>query len=534
MIVAAILRRRRSRLISTLTSELRSATDRVRALHAKGVDQYRRVLALQPVFDVIYARLEPDLARVLRLLGQVPEDGISMDSAASLTGLPAERLEPLLEDLTAASLLTPVPGGRRRMHDLVHQYVRSVVMEDPELAGEAAEARNRLLAHYYPAALEAKFEIQEPHRVPKWFEGGRDHALGWLDSERTGLLTAAMWTETKDEKQAKTAMWLSLSMDTYLGFRHAFDDCVALATAACDAARRLGIAEAEAMAWDILGVALTRLRRFDEAIEAHRHARDVYTGLEDLDGQAKTWHNVALALSGLRKYDEALGAMENSLRGYLELGDQRQAATVRTNLGIGLDELGRHEEAHTALVQALAEHRSAGSRDSEATTLNSLGLVLFKLGRHDESVTTLRCALGLSAELGDWYLRAKAWNNLGLALQGLGRFDEAIDAHKRASDWNNFLKDGHTEATAWLNLGRALLALVRHEEATNAFEQALKLFKASGDRFYVAGTLYNLGGTHAAQGQPQEARSAFLAAAEAYHQVGADNEAAEARRLAEL
>jgi tetratricopeptide (TPR) repeat protein len=534
LIAAALLRRRKPRSVTTLTVELRAAADRVRALQFKGVDQYRRDLALRPVFDVMYARLEQELARVFRLLGQGPEDGIGIAAAASLTGLPLERLEPLLEELTAASLLAPLPGGGRwRMHDLVQLYVRTVVLGDSELVTEAAEARGRLLGYYYPAALEAKFQVQEPDRESEWFEGGRDHALGWLDSERTGLLTAARWTDTEDPTQAKTAMWLALSMDTYLELRHAFDDCAMLAVAARDTAHRFDIPEAEAMASDILGGALSGLRRFDEALDAHHHARDVYTGLGDLGGQARTWHNVAIALRGLRRHDEALDAKQHSLRSYMELGDVRDTAIARTSLGIVLDELGRPEEARAALAQALPEHSAAGNRDGEATALNSLGLVLLRLGRHDESVTTLTRALGLSAELGNWHLRAKAWNHLGLTLQGLGRFEEAADAHRRARDWNGRLGDSHTEATAWLNLGNALVGLSQPEEAVDAFRHACDLFKASGDWFYVGGTLNNMAGVFEMQKQTSEARTAFTSSAEAYGRAGAEAHAATARRHAE-
>ncbi|MFI7294265.1 hypothetical protein [Streptomyces sp. NPDC050121] len=56
---------------------------------------------------------------------------------------------------------------------------------------------------------------------------------------------------------------------------------------------------------------------------------DIYTELGNLDGQAMTWHNVAMALSGMRRYDDALEAKQHSLRGYSDLGDVRQTAGSR-------------------------------------------------------------------------------------------------------------------------------------------------------------------------------------------------------------
>ncbi|MEV6498510.1 hypothetical protein [Streptomyces prunicolor] len=110
LIVSALLRRRK-RPVSTLVGELQAAEDRVRALRAKGVDQYGKELSLRPVFDVMYARMEPELARVFRLLGQAPGDSIGLGVAVALTSLEREYLEPLLDELAAVSLLTPFPEG---------------------------------------------------------------------------------------------------------------------------------------------------------------------------------------------------------------------------------------------------------------------------------------------------------------------------------------------------------------------------------------------------------------------------------------
>ncbi|MFJ9247110.1 NB-ARC domain-containing protein [Streptomyces sp. NPDC101776] len=72
LIVSALLRRGRQRPIATVVSKLQVASDRVRALKFKGVDQYGKDLSLRPVLDVMYARLEPELARAFRMLGQAP------------------------------------------------------------------------------------------------------------------------------------------------------------------------------------------------------------------------------------------------------------------------------------------------------------------------------------------------------------------------------------------------------------------------------------------------------------------------------
>jgi tetratricopeptide (TPR) repeat protein len=534
LIASALLSRRRQRPVATLTAELKAATDRVHALRARGVDQYGKELALRPVFDVMYARQEPELARVFRLLGQAPGDSIGIGPAVNLTSLLPERLQPLLDDLTAASLLTAFPGGLRwQMHDLVRVYARAVVAEDPALCEEAAEARQRLLAYYLQGALSAKAHIQwRPDDIPSVFEGGRDHAVNWLESERTGLLAAARWTDTTDIRQTRGAVSLALSLDSYLAHRRAYDDWLTLTLNTCNVVARIDEPAAEAMAHGQLGLALHGLRRFEEAVDAHRHTRRLHERRGERDGEAKVCNNLGLSLRALRRHGEAIDAYTDSLRIYQELGELHSAAVVRSNIAVVLDEWGRLDEALDELEQALVTHMDLHDRTNEAQVRNSLGIVLRRLGRPEESVSALTRSLGLCAELGEWHGRAKAWNNLGLALRDLGRWEDSLAAHTRARDWYEFLGDGHAEASAWSNLGHTLLDLHRGEEALSAARRALDLYEAFEDWHHSGIALQNMAVIHQEGNHTEDARTAWLAAAEAYERAGAPQQAAAARENA--
>lgn len=504
LIVSALLRRGRQRPIATLVSKLEVASDRVRALRFKGVDQYGKNLSLRPVLDMMYARLEPELAQAFRQLGQAPGDSIGIGPATNLTALVPEHLEPLLDELTAASLLTAASGaGRWVMHDLVRLYARTVSAEDSESRNEAAHARLRLLNYYCQGSLSAKALIQRlPDGIPDHFEGQLHQAVTWLDSERTGLLAAARWTDTDNEVQSRLAVGLTLSLDSYLDHRHAFQDWATVAESACDASRRFRILLAEAMASDGLGLALNGLRRFEEAIDAIHRARRLYEGLGDREGQAKTWNNLGLVLRALRRNDESVEAYAHSARLYTEVGKPFKAALVRGNLGVTLGHMGRLDEARTALEAACGAHVKLNDTKGEATVQNGLGVVLHDLGQLEESVTALTRALGLFAELGDWHNRAKAWNNLGITLRTLGQFDDGLAAHTRARDWCAFLGDRHTEASAWANMGNSLSDLCRFEEALFAARRALTLYEALDDTHLATNVRHNIDVIHQADLRP--------------------------------
>ncbi|MGI5458220.1 tetratricopeptide repeat protein [Streptomyces sp. CA-249302] len=484
LIASALLRKRRRRQASTLTAELQGATDRVLALHLeRGVDQYGKQLSLRPVFDLSYARLEPELARVFRLLGLAPGDDIGAGPAAELTELPPEHLEPLLDELVAASLLTALPGGDRwRMHDLVREFARAVVAEEPELRDEADKARIRLLGHYFVRTFNATALFPQPSaNAPDDYFDDPARAESWLDSEITGLVAAAQWTDTENDVLAWTAMLLGLHLDGYLRHRRAFRVMATVSAVACHAAHRLGYAEGEAQAYNAHGNALRGLWRYEEGAEAFRQALALYEQLGDLDGQAMTWNNLGLTLRALDRYDDAIDAYGKSARLYAELGGQARANVVRGNLGLALEGSGRLDEAHAVLQAALARHLESGDRNGEARVQASFGVLYGSLGRHTESLDAIMRSLALYEELGDWYSRAQALPLLGFALSDLKAHEEALAAHTYARDWFRRFNDGHKEATAWDCMGAELMLLRRIPEAMSAAQRALQLYEACED-----------------------------------------------------
>jgi tetratricopeptide (TPR) repeat protein/CheY-like chemotaxis protein len=532
LIASAMLRRRGRRPIATLTAELRAAGDRVHALRARGVDQYERGLDLRPVFEAMYARLEPDVARAFRLLGQAPVTGIGLGTACSLTALQPEECLPLLDDLAASSLITSHPTGRRwHMHDLVWTYVRSVAAGTPALREEATAARNRLLFHLFEGAWSAKLRIrgESDEEVPDLFPDGREQALAWCDAERQTLVAAALWAGSADPVETRLALGLAGGLDTYLEHRRANDDWAAVARCACAAARSIGETEIEAAAQDSLGRALYALRRFEEACDAYRNAIRLAAGLGRRKEEAEDWNNLGVALHSLRRHEEALDAFTRSLAVYEVAGDPGAAAEVRGNLGTLLSDLGLLDEAHAQLTQVVGFWQQSGDRVRETGAAHNLGVLLGRMGRHEEGMALLTHVLGLSAELGLWDVRAKAWHNLGSDLAATGRFEEALAANTRARAWYAAWDDPHSEALVWLNRGSMLVDMGRTREALDAARRARELYTSCEDWHGVGEALSDAAVVHAAAGRHVEAGAAWTAAADAYDRAGAADKAAAAR-----
>src|SRR5262249_40196862 len=103
--------------LHVLAEELRDTQRRWQML--TGDDPTTNVRA---VFSWSYQALPPAAARLFRLLGLHPGPEVSPAAAASLAGLPAEGVRPVLAGLTGASLLVEHAPGRYTFHDLLRAY----------------------------------------------------------------------------------------------------------------------------------------------------------------------------------------------------------------------------------------------------------------------------------------------------------------------------------------------------------------------------------------------------------------------------
>src|SRR5262249_58704882 len=101
--------------LPVLAGERRATRARLNALSTTD-DPYTDVRA---VFSWSYHALTPAAARLFRLLGLHPGPDLAAPAAASLAGIPATAVRPLLAERTRASLLVEHPPRPYTFHDLL-------------------------------------------------------------------------------------------------------------------------------------------------------------------------------------------------------------------------------------------------------------------------------------------------------------------------------------------------------------------------------------------------------------------------------
>ncbi|MFF5298148.1 tetratricopeptide repeat protein [Streptomyces sp. NPDC013161] len=414
-ITAGMLRKRRHRSVASLVNELRGAEDRTAAL------------GLRPVFEAAYWQLPPEQARLLRLLALAPAADVSSETAAALADLGVDRTFALLEELAAAHLVTPVPGGadvRWRLHDLVRAFGVGVVNGDVGLREEGEAARARALAFYHQWARAADDRLQWlPGRPEPARFGDRAAALAWFDGERAGLVAAVQWA--REERFADAAVRLSQCLAEYLNWRRSFDDLITVCGVAREATHRAGNQVDEAIAWNELGNALRQTGRAEEAIDAHTRARDLYQAVGDHPREANAWNNLGIALQLAGRTEEAIDTYARSRDLNETVEDRHGEAIAWDNLGIALREVGRAEEAIDAHARGRGLFQAVGDRHREAIAWNNLGFTLWQAGHAEEAVEAYEKALEGHRAFENWYETGRTLSNLARAHKHAARPTEA-------------------------------------------------------------------------------------------------------------
>jgi DNA-binding SARP family transcriptional activator len=411
------------------------ATDlRIRSGPLDGLDRDRTGIAVRDVFSWSYDAVGADAARLFRLLGLHPGPDISEPAAASLAGLPGDRLRPLLTELTLAHLLSEHSPGRYTFHDLLRVYAAERAhATDSDKA--RTEARCRMFDHYLHSAASAArgFSPQREHlMLPPPKPGvtaeqvaGHDAALAWFAAERPIILPLVTQADPAWDRHAWQLTWAFVP---FLDRQGHWAELAAVLTAALAAAERIDDGAAQAYLHRSLGMAYSRLDSLDRTRAHNQRAIDLFAEVNDPVGEAHTWMGVAWLSYQLDGAAQCARDTRRALQLYQAAGHRVGEARALGNLGWVHVDAGEFDEALICCRQALAVHKETGDREGEATAWDSLGYAYHHSGDHSQAIVCYRHAIDLRRLLGDRYAESETLHRLGDTQRASGDPDSAGDA----------------------------------------------------------------------------------------------------------
>jgi DNA-binding SARP family transcriptional activator len=420
-----------------LAGELRDAAGRLDAFTL--ADASNEVRA---VFSCSYRGLEPDTARLFRLLALHPGPDFTAPSVAALAGADAAHARAMLAGLTRTHLVSERKPGRYAFHDLLRAYARELVGRVPE--ADRNEALHRLLDHYLQTANRAANVVtteRDPVALTPPLPGtvvadfsDHDQAMDWFAAEHPVLLAAI--THAGRTGFADYAWQLSWAVSPYLARRGRWAEHAATLRAILPITGRSGLAQVHRL----LGIAEINLADRDEA---------------------RNHFGRALELAR-ESGDRFLEADAHYLHGWLSTLEDRNA------------------EAVVHVQHSLNLYWAIGHRPGQAKLLNAVGWMRILLGRHEEAIGPCREALALLEELGNRARLAHTWDTVGCAHHHLGRYDEAVDCFRRSLEYCRQNGNRRDEADALTHLGDTRQAAGDTGSARAAWQQALAILDDIG------------------------------------------------------
>ncbi|WP_433232053.1 BTAD domain-containing putative transcriptional regulator [Micromonospora sp. CA-248260] len=472
-----------------------------------------------------YHGVGPDHQQMFRLIGMFPGESCDAYTAAALAGVPQERAEQILEDLLDSQLLIQRQLDRYEMHDLVRNFVRTVLAQDDD---ENATALHRLLDYYVVTAETAANRVQPgrfvtearvrhpPQDVPPLDD--QAEALEWFEAERRNLLAAI--DLATDRGHDFHLCHLPRTMAFFLYVRGEMHEHVATFRNAAAAARRIDEPVHEGLNLINVAIAHWYLGEFTEALECYADALAIAQDTNDTVGEGTCLGRIGIVCASMGRFEEALSYQQRALAIHRTMGGLAEQGNALSNISQLQNVLGMHAEAVTSareavrlldgrdqpadLASALTRLASAQSSLGEGTaalatltlaavpvqTTNSrraramletrYAEVLMRLGRLAEAERHGLSALSLLGGLENPALRAEVENVLGRVSTERSDFTGALTRHRTAHENADRIGLRLEQARALDGMGRAHAGLGDLDQAMTDWQAALSLYRAMG------------------------------------------------------
>ncbi|MGW9032700.1 ATP-binding protein [Streptomyces sp. NPDC055722] len=440
---------------------------------AQLTEAHRRLDALsrdertvRAAFDLSYQRLQPEQARLFRLMALNPGPDVSTEAVGHLANA---MVDWLLESLARAHLIEAPRWGRWSFHDLVRLYAEERAAAD---AGEElAEASRRLNAYYLDTAMSAALNLNDLVAMSNdgpftRFLGDADTGIKWLDDEYANLMAATVRAQA--DGRAWLAVMLPVAMGGYLQLRRVLPQWADLLKGAVAAGESLREAEPTGIVLDLYGLALQEEGRLDEAIVAARRAAKKFRKAREPFRENVAMSHLGRALARCGNYSEAAEILLKAVDRLEETGGggMTSRAHALKELGEALLRLGRFEEA--AKFSAKAANCFAGPlRDeiSEAEALLCQGSALFALDNPGLALAYLNRASELFRKHENLAGLAATLNFYGCATWSWGYRERAVEVLREAVDCAEQVGNDGLRAEIVENLVTAYTSLGLAEEA---------------------------------------------------------------------
>ncbi len=454
--------------------ELTDEHTRLEAIGTEGVD-----IDVEASFNLSYARLEPEAARVFRGLSVFPE---SFNAQAEENVCEDTQHKYLSELLKRSLVLFEEAEQRYRLHDLARVFAAHRSPEAERLIHQQRHAEHFLRVLYEANDL--------------YLQGGKaiKEGLALFDWEWSNAQAGWEWIIRHIETIPRAVELCNKYPNAFPHIaeirQHPRERIAWLETA-------LVVAQAGSRKIELgfylnsLGGAYSALSEYYRAIEFYEQGLAIAREIGDRIGEGHSLNNLGNIYADMGEARRAITLYEQSLSIKREVEDSRGVRTTLNNLGTTCLDLGEYRRSIEYFEQSLSLSFSVGDRRGESIALNNLGEAYRNLGETDRAIEYLEKSLPICNEIGDQRGKGMVFNNLGLIYSSSGDIKRAIEYFEQSLLNAREIGDRRGEGGPLNNLGNAYFNLGNAERALGYYSQLLAIGREIGDRYCEGTALWN-------------------------------------------
>ncbi|MBN1924861.1 MAG: tetratricopeptide repeat-containing sensor histidine kinase [Prolixibacteraceae bacterium] len=216
-----------------------------------------------------------------------------------------------------------------------------------------------------------------------------------------------------------------------------------------------------AESFNFRGVTKSNIGRYDEALQLHSNALDIYQKIGDKRGIGDTYTDMAYAFRLNGQYTEALDYNLKNMEICKETGFLHGLGQAYGNIGI----IYFFQEDYIKALEYYNKHYEVGKQNKngyeQLIALNNIGEVYDKLGEYEKSISYYKDAVHIADSLGSLYQAAYILGNIGLAEQNLSHHERASEYYERSLSIREKIND--KEGIAIMLNSMASLYFIQHE-----------------------------------------------------------------------
>jgi DNA-binding SARP family transcriptional activator len=392
-------------------------------------------------------------------------------------------------------------GSRASVH-LASAGHRALARDDPAAAASLfARARRSVGDDEAVAAELALHEAIASFRLGRFGDAERTLATGVEVAERAGD-DAIRWRLVLERQEVGSY---------HRPDEHGAEATRSVALDAIEALDALGDTAGVARAYRLLGDALVRAGRLDEALEAYATGRGL---TDDRDALARLEHPLMGAVHGPMPLDRYIGEAE----AYLSR-TPRSSPESLVRLGLAYAMAGRHDDAQSVLTQGIERARDVGGAFRVADAEVHEGFAYLFLGDPVHAQAALSDAVRLLTSIDERNVRSTALALLAEAQFRQGALDAAADA--AAESERLTADDDPASQIAWRGVTAKILAARGRDHDALALARRGVAIADRTEFLAIAGQAHlDLAEVFTAAGQTDEAERHREAAAALFERKG--------------